>query len=65
MFAIKPLKSSRFRIRYVAKPGPSSPLPPRGAAYRTQGGQLLTFAGIAAATTVGGFGGGYAGRRAA
>ena len=30
MFALKPSKSSRFRIRYVAKPGPSSPLPPRG-----------------------------------
>jgi hypothetical protein len=56
-------KPSRFRIRYVGKPGPSSPLPPRDDAYRTQRGQLLTFAGIAAATTVGGFG--YAGRKAA
>jgi hypothetical protein len=65
MFAIKRSKTSRFRIRYVAKPGPSSPLPPRGDAYQTQGGQLLTFAGIAAATTMGGFAAGYAGRKAA
>jgi hypothetical protein len=64
MFA-KITKTSRFRIRYIGKPGPSSPLPPRGDGYQTQGGQLLTFAGIAAATTMGGFGAGYAGRKAA
>ena len=63
MFA-KFKKTSRFRIRYVAKPGPSSP-PRPGDAYRTQGGQLLTFVGIAAATTMGGFGAGDAGRKAA
>jgi len=62
MFA-KTKKLSRFRIRYVGKPGPASPLPPRGDSYRTEGGQLLTFAGIAAATTVGGFG--FAARKAA
>ena len=56
-------KPSRFRIRYVGKPGPASPLPPRSDGYRTEGGQLLTFAGIASATTVGGFG--FAGRKAA
>lgn len=61
MFATKP--SKRFRIRYVGKPGPSSPLPPKADAYQTRGGQLLTFAGIAAATSVGGFG--FAGRKAA
>ncbi len=64
MFA-KFKKPSRFRIRYVAKPGPSSPLPPRGDAYQTEGGQLLTFAGIAAASTVGGFAAGFGARKAA
>ncbi len=62
MFA-KTSKPSRFRIHYVGRPGPSSPLPPRSDAYRTQDGQLLTFAGIAAASTVGGFG--FAARKAA
>ena len=62
MFA-KLSKPSRFRIRYVGKPGPSSPLPPRSESYRTEGGQLLTFAGFAAASAVGGFG--YAARKAA
>ena len=56
-------KPSRFRIRYVGKPGPASPLPPRSDGYRTEGGQLLTFAGLASATAVGGFG--FAGRKAA
>ena len=49
------------RIHYIGKPGPSSPVRPRSDAYRTQPGQLLTFAGIAQATAVGGFG--YAARR--
>jgi hypothetical protein len=48
------------RIQYVGKPGPSSPI--RRDAYRTKPGQLLTFAGIAQATAVGGFG--YAARPA-
>ena len=51
------------RIRYKGRPGPSSPIRPKAAAYRTKPGALLTFAGIAQATAVGGFG--YAARPAA
>jgi hypothetical protein len=69
MFAtqtVKPLsvKIRPFaRIRIIGKAGPSSPVRPRGDAYRNEPGQLLTFAGIASATSVGGFG--FAGRPAA
>lgn len=69
MFATQTVKPFSVRIRpfarihFIGRPGPSSPVRPRGDAYRTEPGQLLTFAGIAAATTVGGFG--YAGRAAA
>ena len=68
MFATQTVKPFSVRIRpfarihIVGKPGPSSPVRPRGDAYRTQPGQLLTFAGIAQATAVGGFG--FAGRPA-
>ncbi|HEY4189772.1 MAG TPA: hypothetical protein VGM28_05060 [Candidatus Limnocylindrales bacterium] len=50
------------RIHFIGKPGPSSPVRPRSDAYRNEPGQLLTFAGIAQATAVGGFG--YAARPA-
>ncbi|HEY6570109.1 MAG TPA: hypothetical protein VIZ22_07470 [Candidatus Limnocylindrales bacterium] len=69
MFATSAVKPFSVRIRpyariqYKGRPGPSSPIRPRADAYRTKPGALLTFAGIAQATAVGGFG--FAARPAA
>ncbi len=66
MFATTAVKPSSVRVRpfariqYRGRPGPSSPVRPKTDAYRTKSGALLTFAGIAQATAVGGFG--YAAR---
>ncbi len=69
MFATPTVKPFSVRIRPFARyphrgqARALSPVRPRGDAYRTEPGQLLTFAGIAKAAAVGGFG--FAGRPAA
>src|SRR5512143_1459512 len=66
MFVATPVDPSLSPIRYGGTPGPSVPVrdavtsAPSDAAYRTQRGHLLTFAGIALAAAVAGFGAGAA-----